>query len=151
MQGMQLKYVTPQWPVPEQIKSVSTTRQPGWRGLAEGVVKATVDALPVHDPADLIAWLGPAIGPQHFEVGAEVRAAFVNKGEAFSRCFVKTAGVDKYLADIFEIGRLCLHGAGVLSVHGGGVCTFKEKNRFFSHRRDAGKTGRMASLIWINP
>ena len=123
----------------------------GWRGLAEGVVEATVDALPVPDPSHLIAWLGPAIGPQHFEVGLEVRSAFLKKSENFRRCFVQAGAPDKYLANIFDIGRLCLRDAGVRAVHGGGTCTFKEKNRFFSHRRDAGKTGRMASLIWISP
>ncbi len=121
----------------------------GWRGLVGGIVEATVDAMPIDNPDDLIAWLGPAIGPQHFEVGAEVRSAFTDKSEKFNHCFAATEKPDKYLADIFEIGRQCLLASGVKSVFGGGVCTFQEKTHFFSHRRDAGITGRMASLIWI--
>ena len=123
----------------------------GWRGLVNGVLERTVEAMPVDNPAELLAWFGPAIGPECFEVGAEVRQAFVEKSSVFDECFLPTASdPDKYMADIFQIGRKCLQSVGVDAVFGGGVCTFQDKDRFFSHRRDGGKTGRMASLIWIN-
>lgn len=123
----------------------------GWRGLVDGVLESTVSAMPVSDPNEILAWFGPAIGPECFEVGAEVRLAFIRKSAVFEQCFVPSA-VDsgKYLADIFQIGRLCLREVGVEAVFGGGICTFQDEVRFFSHRRDQGKTGRMASLIWIN-
>ncbi|MEM7258815.1 MAG: peptidoglycan editing factor PgeF [Pseudomonadota bacterium] len=120
----------------------------GWRGLVGGVIQRTVQALPV-PPEDLVAWLGPAIGPQAFEVGAEVRDAFVNLNVQYDNCFVPTQHSGKYLADIFAIGRYCLADAGVDAVCGGERCTYQDPQHFFSYRRDSGNTGRMASLIWI--
>lgn len=116
----------------------------GWRGLLDGVVEATVAALP-NEP--LYAWLGPAIGPKCFEVGDEVRAAFMNKASVFADAF-ESIGNGKWLADIYRLGRLTLEMCGVQSVYGGEFCTMSDSERFFSYRRD-GQTGRMASLIWL--
>ena len=117
----------------------------GWRGLAAGVVGATVRALAA-PPERLIAWLGPAISRQHFEVGAEVREVFLRAdagaGEAFE---TKTAG--KFMADLEMLARRQLQGLGVSRIYGGGQCTYARTDRYFSHRRD-GVTGRQATLIW---
>lgn len=122
----------------------------GWRGLANGILQKTVDALPV-EAGELVAWLGPAIGPSQFEVGSEVREAFVSRDPLFDDCFEPSpSGSEKFLADIFKLGEHSLHSAGVMQVFGSGICTYQDSRRFFSHRRDQGKTGRMASLIWID-
>lgn len=121
----------------------------GWRSLLADVVQQTVAAMRV-EPAELSAWLGPAIGPEAFEVGAEVKDAFTKKNQQFNHCF-REGSHGKYTADIFSIGRQCLAVAGVTSATGGDHCTFQDQTHFFSHRRDAGKTGRMASLVWIEP
>ncbi len=122
----------------------------GWRGLVNGILQKTVAALPVRTD-EILAWLGPAIGPSKFEVGAEVRDAFVNIDSAFAACFQLSAqSTDKFFADIFRIGQHCLHDAGVTGVFGGGVCTFERQESYFSHRRDQGNTGRMASLLWMD-
>jgi len=118
----------------------------GWRGLAAGVVEATVVALAA-DPADLVAWLGPAIGPTAFEVGAEVRAAFVASRPKATAAFRPTVG-GRYLADLPALARGRLVACGVTEVHGGGHCTFSNPGRFYSYRRD-GRTGRMAALAWL--
>lgn len=118
----------------------------GWRGLADGVIEKTVKALPV-ESSELIAWLGPAIGPQKFEVGAEVRERFINQNQSSDKHFVLNDS-KKYLADLYGLAKDRLMAAGVESIHGGGFCTHTESNRFFSHRRDQGLTGRMAALIW---
>lgn len=127
----------------------------GWRGLAAGVLESTVEVLGV--PGDeVLAWLGPAIGPQFFEVGEEVYQAFVEQNPEASSAFVpsaKSTGADKktrWLADLYQLARLRLKNAGVTSVYGGGFCTFEDQERFYSFRRD-GKTGRMASMIWLEP
>ena len=118
----------------------------GWRGLVGGVLEATIAALEV-PPADLHAWLGPAIGPAAFEVGPEVREAYLAKVEGSTPCFTSNDR-DRYLADIYGLARLVLGAAGVESVHGGGWCTHEDAQRFFSYRRD-GVTGRMATLAWL--
>lgn len=119
----------------------------GWRGLAGGVLESTLEALDVA-PRELLVWLGPAIGPRAFEVGAEVREAFVGQHpearEAFS---ARPEG--RWLADLYRLARIRLAARGVSSVYGGGLCTFGDPARFFSYRRD-GVTGRMASLIWLD-
>lgn len=119
----------------------------GWRGLAAGVLEATVGQLPV-PPADLLAWLGPAIGPAAFEVGAEVRATFVDHAAAAARAFVPGRDGAHWFADIYTLARQRLAGAGVTAVFGGGGCTYTDSARFFSYRRD-GVTGRMATLAWL--
>ena len=118
----------------------------GWRGLAGGVIEAGVKAMGVPGN-ELLAWLGPAIGPQAFEVGPEVRAAFVQHDAQAAQAF-RTARDGKYLADIYLLARLRLQRLGIAAVYGGGFCTVTERARFFSYRRD-GVTGRMASLIWL--
>jgi len=118
----------------------------GWRGLADGVIEKTVEALPV-ESSELIAWLGPAIGPRKFEVGSEVRERFVDQNQPSDRHFVLNDS-KKYLADLYGLAKDRLAAAGVESIYGGGFCTHSESHRFFSHRRDQGLTGRMAALIW---
>jgi hypothetical protein len=118
----------------------------GWRGLAGGVIEAGVEALSVPG-SELLAWLGPAIGPEAFEVGPEVRTAFIQYDAQAVQAF-RAAREGKYLADIYLLARLRLQRLGVAAVYGGGFCTVTERARFFSYRRD-GATGRMASLIWL--
>jgi polyphenol oxidase len=118
----------------------------GWRGLAGGVVEATIAALGA-PPQSLHAWLGPAIGPRAFEVGAEVRAAFVQRDPAAAACFEPNAA-GRFQADLHALARRVLARAGVASVHGGLWCTHGDRERFFSYRRD-GETGRMATLAWL--
>ena len=117
----------------------------GWRGLASGVLEETVGALGCR-PGELMVWLGPAIGPRAFEVGHEVRAAFLNQDPGCGSCFVPSPA-GRLLADLYELARRRLTNAGVTDVYGGGLCTFSEHEHFYSYRRD-GQTGRMASLIW---
>lgn len=118
----------------------------GWRGLAGGVLESAIAAMAA--PAgELLAWLGPAIGPSAFEVGDEVRAAFLADDSAAAEAFVPH-GAGKWLADIYALARRRLQRAGVDAIYGGNFCTFSEPERFFSYRRD-GVTGRMASLIWL--
>ncbi len=119
----------------------------GWRGLATGVLEATVRALPV-EPHLLMAWMGAAIGPESFEVGSEVREAFVNRDALTGSCFVPAAEPGKFMADLYGLARRRLTMAGVTRVYGGGRCTFREAGHFFSYRRD-GQCGRMAALIWL--
>ncbi len=118
----------------------------GWRGLCGGVIEAAVKALGVEGGA-VMAWLGPAIGPGAFEVGDEVRAAFVDVDPAAAVAF-SPAGGGHWRADLYRLARQRLADCGVGFVGGGGYCTVTEADRFFSYRRD-GRTGRMASLIWI--
>lgn len=121
----------------------------GWRGLADGVLEATIAVLPAL-PSKLIAWLGPAIGAQAFEVGAEVREHFVASDAADARHFVAAAdNSQKYYADIYGLARDRLRRAGVQQISGGGLCTVTDAARFFSFRRDR-VCGRMASLVWLS-
>jgi YfiH family protein len=122
----------------------------GWRGLAAGVLENTVARMQRAGADDeILAWLGPAIGPQKFEVGAEVRQAFMARDAAADRAFAPVeAREGKYLADIYLLARLALARAGVQRVSGGGLCTVSDSQRFYSFRRD-GVTGRMAALVWL--
>lgn len=117
----------------------------GWRGLAAGVVAAGVAAMGPRGAA-LLAWLGPAIGPQHFEVGPEVRQAFLARNPNAAAAFAPGRG-DRWFADLYALARGELSACGVNQVFGGGLCTVSDPARFFSYRRD-GQCGRMASLIW---
>lgn len=118
----------------------------GWRGLHGGVLENTIQAMG-GVPDQLLAWLGPAIGPASFEVGDEVREAFVRKdAEAVTAFVAHRSG--KWLCDLYQLARLRLRHAGVVSIYGGDFCTFSDTQRFFSYRRDS-VTGRMASLIWL--
>lgn len=119
----------------------------GWRGLAAGVLEATLDALAVA-PEDTLVWLGPAIGPQAFEVGAEVREAFVGQHAQAAQAFGESLNPGRYMADIYELARIRLAARGVAAVYGGGFCTYSDP-RFYSYRR-AARTGRFASLIWLD-
>lgn len=131
----------------DRAGSVVAAAHAGWRGLAGGVLEATVAAMRV-PPAEILAWMGAAIGPQAFEVGDEVRTRFVALHDGAATAFVPH-GPGKWMADIYALARIHLAAAGVKAVHGGGRCTFSEADTFFSYRRD-GVTGRMASLIWID-
>ncbi|ROL80663.1 multi-copper polyphenol oxidoreductase [Pseudomonas protegens] len=118
----------------------------GWRGLAAGVLEATLDSLDT-PPAEVLVWLGPAIGPERFEVGAEVREAFVAQLPAAEQAFVPSINAGRFMADIYQLARLRLAARGVTAVYGGGYCTVTDP-RFFSYRRSP-RTGRFASLIWL--
>ena len=118
----------------------------GWRGLAAGVVEAVIAKLDC-DPQRLVAWLGAAIGPDAFEVGTEVRAAFT-AGDPGAAAHFRASRTGHFYADLPALARRRLALAGVTDVHGGHHCTHSEPVRFFSHRRD-GRTGRMAALLWL--
>jgi polyphenol oxidase len=121
----------------------------GWRGLAQGVIEQTVAALRASGADQLTAWLGPAIGPQAFEVGSEVREAFAHLGPEAEAAFVPVSGkAGKFFADLAGLARLALLRAGVTQVSGGEDCTVSNPTKFYSFRRDQ-ITGRMASMIWI--
>ena len=122
----------------------------GWRSLCDDVIEATIAKLPAN-PSNLMAWLGPAIGPNAFEMGSDVRAQFIAK-DAQAELAFKPHG-DKLLCDIYKIATQRLNNLGVTKIYGGGQesepwCTFTDEKRFFSFRRD-GETGRMATLIWL--
>lgn len=119
----------------------------GWRGLAEGVIEAAVAALGLPGTS-LMAWLGPAIGPHAFEVGDEVRTAFVAQNPESSSAFVPKA--ERWHADLYRLAHQRLAALGIDEVYGGEWCTYEDHERFYSYRRD-GRTGRMASLIWLEP
>ncbi|MCO6059487.1 peptidoglycan editing factor PgeF [Pseudomonas sp. MOB-449] len=118
----------------------------GWRGLANGVLEATLEAM-ARPPEEVLVWLGPAIGPSVFEVGPEVREAFVASHPGAKQAFKASANEGKFMADIYQLARIRLAARGVHAVHGGGFCTVSDP-RFYSYRR-ASRTGRFASLIWL--
>jgi YfiH family protein len=126
--------------------SVVGAAHAGWRGLAAGVLERTVAAMRAA-PGDILAWLGPAAGPSRYEIGTEVRAAFVDTHADAAACFTLTRP-GHYLIDLYALARLRLRAAGVDAPFGGGLCTITDAARFYSYRRD-GRTGRMASLVWI--
>lgn len=140
----------------------------GWRGLADGVLVAALERF--DDAANnIVVYLGPAIGPRHFEVGPEVRQYFLDRAhvapvESIAResqpeltsgrgsldnAFQPSVG-DRYLADLYQIARIQCAEAGVVNIYGGGFCTYADSERFFSYRRD-GQTGRLVSAIWLAP
>ncbi len=118
----------------------------GWRGLAAGVLEAACESLAT-EPGDVLVWLGPAIGPQAFEVGPEVRETFMQRLPITAEAFVPSRNPGKFMADIYQLARLRLAARGVTAVYGGGFCTVTDP-RFFSYRRSP-RTGRFASLIWL--
>jgi polyphenol oxidase len=121
----------------------------GWRGLAAGVIEATVAAMRAQRPGvPIAAWLGPAIGPDAYEVGDDVREAFVGRDDAQAPAFRVGAVPGKWYCDLYRLARSRLAGAGVETVGGGDRCTLLEPDVFYSHRRDR-VTGRFASLLWI--
>jgi YfiH family protein len=115
----------------------------GWRGLLTGIIGQTVTAMNSHD---LLVWLGPAIGPDCFEVGGEVREAFVTKSADYAPAF-RPLQNNKWLANIYCVARINLAQLGIENIYGGHFCTVTDRDRFYSYRRD-GETGRMATLIW---
>lgn len=117
----------------------------GWRSLCDGVIEATINAMPAAGN-QLMAWLGPAIGPEAFEVGAEVKAQFIAQDAHAESAFKPHGG--KWLGDLYTIARQRLQTSGITQIYGGNHCTFSEPETFFSFRRD-GDTGRMASMIWL--
>ena len=131
----------------DRAGSVVATAHAGWRGLCEGVLEQTVAAMGV-PASEILAWLGPAIGPLAFEVGDEVWSAFVAQDPAAAEAFVPGASRGKWLADLYRLARQRLNGVGVTQIYGGQHCTFSDPSRFYSYRRD-GQTGRMSGLIWL--
>jgi len=119
----------------------------GWPGLSAGMLEATVAAMRT-PAARLSAWIGPAAGPRHYEIGAEVRDRFLAQDARADTAFVPTRP-GHWRVDLFAIARMRLAHAGVTRVHGGDLCTISDPQRFFSHRRDA-RTGRMATLVWFD-
>jgi len=119
----------------------------GWRGLDAGILEKTVKAMQC-SPENILAWLGPAIGASVFEVGDEVRHAFMHSDPIAQQAF-KAQGKGKWLADIYQLATQRLNRIGVQNIYGGGECTYNDTQRFYSYRREA-KTGRMASLIWMD-
>ncbi len=130
----------------DRAGSVVAAAHAGWRGLCAGVLEETVQATGA-DPAALIAWLGPAIGPRAYEVGDEVRDAFLAQ-DAQAACAFAPARPGHWMLDLYAVARQRLAGAGVSAVSGGGFCTHTEAQRFFSFRRD-GSSARMAALVWL--
>ncbi len=127
--------------------SVVAAAHAGWRGLAAGVLEATLEGMRV-EPGSVLAWLGPAIGPAAFEVGAEVRAVLNARDAMPDACF-RRAGAGKWYADLYALARYRLARAGVRAVYGGGRCTFTERDAFYSYRRGgADAARRMATVIW---
>lgn len=132
----------------DRTGTVVATAHAGWRGLCQGVIENTLESMQV--PADdILVWLGPAIGPQAFEVGEDVRSAFLEQNTEADAAFLPTATDGKYFADIYTLAKIRLHAKGVHQIYGGQFCTFSDEQRFYSYRR-SGQTGRMAGLIWLS-
>ncbi len=130
----------------DELGTVVGAAHAGWKGLAAGVIEATVHEMAV-SPPQVMAWLGPAIGPQAFEVGDDVRAVFVGEHAEAEAAFVQTQP-GKWYADLYALARLRLAALGITRVYGGYHCTLSEPELFYSYRRD-GVTGRMGSFIWL--
>jgi YfiH family protein len=119
----------------------------GWRGLSAGVIEETLHAMHLPEE-DVLIWLGPAIGPQKFEVGKDVYDAFISRHEESASAFMPHAE-GKWLANLYELARIRLRLRGITQIYGGDFCTYSQPDLFFSFRRDKGKQGNMANLIWI--
>lgn len=132
----------------DQAGSVVAAAHAGWRGLAAGVIAETVKRMRV-EPGKLMCWLGPAIGPRAFEVGDDVRNAFLALAGGYARVFASHQS-GKWLMDIYAAARLQLSGLGITQISGGEYCTYTDPQQFYSYRREQ-VTGRMASLIWLSP
>jgi len=120
----------------------------GWRGLAQGILEKGVSLFSAGD--DVIAWLGPSIGPGKFEVGEEVVEQLMGGGQSECKWYTPSASQGKYMVDLYQAARARLLGSGVVEVAGGGFCTFTDSRRFYSYRRQ-GECGRMATLVWFDP
>lgn len=130
----------------DQAGTIVAAIHAGWKGIANGVIAATIKAMNT-DPAKLLAWLGPAIGPNAFVVTHDLIATFGQQLPETVSAF--TAYQDRFLANIYLLASNYLKQAGVTKIYGGEYCTYTQKDLFFSFRRDGEKSGRMASLIWI--
>ncbi|MCK9534191.1 MAG: peptidoglycan editing factor PgeF [Pseudomonas sp.] len=130
----------------DQVGSCVAAAHAGWRSLAAGILENTVASMQVA-PQQLMAWLGPAIGAAVFEVGGEVRNAFIQNNPSAAQAFVSSYNDGRWLADIYQLARIRLAACGVTAVYGGGLCTVTD-SRFYSYRRQA-VTGRFASLVWM--
>ncbi len=130
----------------DRAGSVVAAAHAGWRGLLGGVLEATINAMQVPGE-EILVWLGPAIGPHRFEVGQEVKEAFVAVESHAAKAF-RQLGDGQWLADLYLLARQRLNSVGITAIYGEVLCTFSDEKRFFSYRRD-GVTGRMASLIWL--
>jgi YfiH family protein len=126
--------------------SVVGAAHAGWRGMVAGVIEATVRAMEAA-PENIMAWLGPAISQDEFEVGDEVRAAFLAIQPQAAPAFIPGRN-GKWFADLYALANLRLNALGINRIYGGGSCTFRERDRYFSYRRD-GVTGRMGTFIWL--
>lgn len=131
----------------DQAGTVVAAVHAGWRSLCDGVIEAAIQSMAV-DTSTLMAWLGPAIGPDAFEVGEDVRAQFIAKDAQAESAFKLKPNTDKWLGDLYTIAKQRLTNLGVTAVYGEVNCTYSQPDRFFSFRRD-GVTGRMASMIWL--
>ncbi|PVZ72469.1 peptidoglycan editing factor PgeF [Pelagibaculum spongiae] len=135
-----------------QQGSVVAAIHAGWRGLADGIIEATVEKLRVQSPdSQWMAWLGPAISQSAFEVGSEVREYFLEKETGCACAFIPSENEGRWMADIYTLARRRLAHIGIEDIYGGDFCTYSNPTCFFSYRRDGQFTGRMASLIWIEP
>lgn len=133
----------------DRLGRVVAAAHAGWRSLSAGILEKTVIRMRAAGADEITVWLGPAIGPEYFEVGEDVRQVFCAHDPRASNAFKPIAEQDgKYLADIYALARDRLRAAGVQSIYGGGFCTFSDAHRFYSYRRSK-VTGRMASLIWL--
>ena len=132
----------------DRAGSVVAAAHAGWRGLAGGILQQTAAAMRV-PPVEIMAWFGPAIGPEAFEVGGEVRETFCRSSSRAEDAFTPIGG-GKYLADIYLLAEQILHSEGITQTYGGGRCTVLERDSFFSYRRNA-QTGRMVSAVWLKP
>ncbi|WP_028449571.1 peptidoglycan editing factor PgeF [Chitinibacter tainanensis] len=130
----------------DRAGTVVASAHAGWRGLCNGVIEATVAKMAC-PASEILVWLGPAIGPNAFEVGDEVRAAFMATDPQAELAFKKQEG-GKWLADIYLLAHQRLHTLGITAIYGGDQCTVTQAETYFSYRRD-GQTGRLASLIWL--
>lgn len=136
--------------ITNQTGTIVSAIHAGWKGLAKGIVSKTIQAFPEEvkqDPSQLMAWIGPAISAQHFEVGQDVYDIFVKQDRAHAQ-FFQSKPANKYMADLPGLVKKELQGLGVVDVFGGDLCSFELKEQFYSYRR-SGQTGRMACLIWI--
>ena len=130
-----------------QSGTVVAAAHAGWKGLVGGVLEATVKAMQVPEE-DIMAWMGPAIGPDNFEIGPEVREQFLKVMPDAEQAFKPGEG-DRWYGDLYLLARLRLQAVGLAGVYGGGFCTVDQSEQFFSYRRDGQQSGRMASMIWM--
>jgi YfiH family protein len=120
----------------------------GWRGIANGIIENALNAIRLNTTNDILAWLGPAIGQNHFEVGDEVRDQFLKHNLSASNAFIPGKQPGKWMANLYTLASMRLREMGVKQIYGGDYCTYTDANQFYSYRRDK-ETGRMATLIWL--